>query len=320
MRTFLPGKRRAAMVTALLACTLAIADPAVTPAAPVGTSFTYQGQLRNSGVPVGGSCSFIFRLWDAPTSGSQQGATLTYDGAGGNPAPLAVAGGLFTTVPPLDFGNQFNGDGRWLDIQVKCGADPGYTSLGRQQLVGSPYAISTTSLQGRPISQTAPSSNDVLRWNGAAWSPSAGPLAVADFYALMPPDNAATVGAGGDVDFPQDGPGAGAGITRLSADQFRLAAIGTYQVQFQVSVDEAGQLVVALDSGSGATELGYTQVGRSTGSSQIVGLCLVTTTVVDTTLSIRNPAGNIPALTITPFAGQPFGLPVSAHLLITRVD
>lgn len=31
-------------------------------------------------------------------------------------------------------------------------------------------------------------------------------LDFADFYALMPPDNAATVAIGGDVDFPRDGP------------------------------------------------------------------------------------------------------------------
>ena len=33
-----------------------------------------------------------------------------------------------------------------------------------------------------------------------------GVLNYADFYALMPPDNAATVAPGTDVSFPQDGP------------------------------------------------------------------------------------------------------------------
>ena len=34
-------------------------------------------------------------------------------------------------------------------------------------------------------------------------------LAFADFFALMPPDNAATVAPGTDVSFPQDGPTSG---------------------------------------------------------------------------------------------------------------
>ncbi|MGE6593790.1 collagen-like protein, partial [Bacillus mycoides] len=35
-----------------------------------------------------------------------------------------------------------------------------------------------------------------------ATGPTGGVLDFADFYALMPPDNAATVAVGGDVDFP----------------------------------------------------------------------------------------------------------------------
>ena len=133
----------------------------------------------------------------------------------------------------------------------------------------------------------------------------------------MPGDNAATTAAGSAVQFPQDGPFNN--ITRLgpSPSQFRLPAIGTYQITFQVSVDEAGQLVVGLDPTTGATELAYTVVGRATGTSQITGTCLVTTTVVDSVLTIRNPVGNSTALTITPVAGGTH--PVSAHLVIVRL-
>ena len=42
--------------------------------------------------------------------------------------------------------------------------------------------------------------------------PAGGVLNYADFFALMPPDNAATVAPGTDVSFPQDGPNSGAGI------------------------------------------------------------------------------------------------------------
>ena len=147
---------------------------------------------------------------------------------------------------------------------------------------------------------------------GAAGS--SGILGFADFFALMPPDNSATVGIGTDVSFPQDGPSSGGAIARTSASVFNLAAIGTYQVVFQVSVDEAGQLTLTLNG----SDLAYTVIGRATGTSQIVGLSLVTTTAANSLLTVRNPAGNSTALTITPLAGGT--RPVSAHLLITRIQ
>lgn len=149
--------------------------------------------------------------------------------------------------------------------------------------------------------------------------PSGGIVDFADFYALMPGDNAATVGAGSSVDFPQDGPSSGTGlIARAGVDTFNLAAIGIYQVLFQVSVAEAGQLILTLDSGGGAVELPYTVVGRATGTSQIVGMALVQTSVVNSILTVSNPSGNPTALTITPSAGGTH--PVSAHLTILRIQ
>jgi hypothetical protein len=144
--------------------------------------------------------------------------------------------------------------------------------------------------------------------------PPGGGLAFADFFALMPPDNAATVAAGADVDFPQDGPNSGTDIVRVTADSFSLNEIGTYQVLFQVSVDEPGQLILTLNG----ADLAYTVVGRATGTSQIVGMALVQTTVANSILTVRNPAGNPTALTITPIAGGT--RPVSAHLVITRLN
>jgi hypothetical protein len=136
----------------------------------------------------------------------------------------------------------------------------------------------------------------------------------ADFYALMPNDNAATVAVATDVSFPQNGPALPTtSITRLSDTSFQLGAIGTYEVEFQVSVTEAGQLDLTING----AELAYTVVGRATGTSQIVEMALVQTTDVDSTLTVRNPAGNSTALTITPLAGG--ASPVSAHLVILRL-
>jgi hypothetical protein len=80
----------------------------------------------------------------------------------------------------------------------------------------------------------------------------------------MPPKNAATVAVGGAVEFPQDGPHNG-GIVRSGSSTFLLPKVGTYRVAFSVSVTEAGQLVLALNSGVAMEELPYTAYGRADG-------------------------------------------------------
>jgi len=132
----------------------------------------------------------------------------------------------------------------------------------------------------------------------------------------MPPDNAATVAAGAPVEFPRNGPALGA-ITRLTAGEFLLSSVGTYSIDFSVSVNEPGQLVIALDSGGVTTELPYTAYGRATGTSQISGDALLTTTVANSTIELRNPKGNTPALTITPLAGGT--QPAAASIVIQRL-
>ncbi|WP_240517713.1 collagen-like protein [Bacillus pseudomycoides] len=180
--------------------------------------------------------------------------------------------------------------------------------------IGPPGSTGATGPSGGPPGPTgppgAPGSTGPTGATGAV-------LDFADFYALMPPDNAATVAIGGDVDFPRDGPSSGGGIARTGADTFNLSAIGIYQVLFQVSVKEAGQLVLTLNSGAGAVELTHTVVGRATGTSQIVGVALVQTSVINSILTVRNPASESTALTITPLAGGTES--VSAHLVITRL-
>jgi hypothetical protein len=144
-----------------------------------------------------------------------------------------------------------------------------------------------------------------------------GIFAISDFFALMPFDNAAPVAAGAAVMFPENGAATGA-VTRLSPSSFMLPAVGTYLVEFQVSVTEAGQLMLRLNGGLIANSV----VGRATGTDQIVGISLVTTTAPNSVLEVINPPGNSPALTITPFAGStPFPAnPVSAHLVIIRIQ
>ncbi|OMF47238.1 hypothetical protein BK135_10790 [Paenibacillus peoriae] len=191
-------------------------------------------------------------------------------------------------------------------------------ALGPQGLAGIAGAIGAAGLAG-PAGPAGPAgaagaagATGPAGATGAA-GPAGGVLGFADFFALMPPDNAATVAPDTDVSFPQDGPISGTAITRINASSFNLATIGTYQVLFQVGVNEPGQLILTLNG----ADLAYTVVGRATGTSQIVGMALVQTTVINSVLTVRNPAGNAAALTITPLAGGT--RPVSAHLVITQV-
>ena len=62
---------------------------------------------------------------------------------------------------------------------------------------------------------------------------------------------------------------------------------------------EAGQLQLTLNSSPIAT----TVIGRTTGTSNIIGMAFVETSSVNSTLTVRNPEDNSTALTITPSAG-----------------
>ena len=122
------------------------------------------------------------------------------------------------------------------------------------------------------------------------------------------------------MQFTENGLTSGSGIVRFGPSAFILPDVGTYEVFWQVSVTEAGQLQLWL----GATVLAYTTVGRATGSNQIVGDTLVRTTSPGQVLSVRNPNGNASALTITaaPVTGAGSSTlrdPFSGVLLITRI-
>src|SRR5581483_11520541 len=136
---------------------------------PVGTSFTYQGELKQSGAPVNGTCDIQFSLFDALTGGTQIGSTQTIGG-------VSVANGLFTVG--LEFGpGAFNGDARWLQIAPACPPGSGFTTLTpRQALTPSPYAIFAPNipLAGSGTATTAARSDHDhfgQSWIGASSSP-----------------------------------------------------------------------------------------------------------------------------------------------------
>src|SRR4051794_31524075 len=74
------------------------------------TAFTYQGRLNDSGAPAQGNFDLAFSLYDSATNGTQQGNAVTN-------MTTAVNNGFFSVR--LDFGNQFPGADRWLEIAVR---------------------------------------------------------------------------------------------------------------------------------------------------------------------------------------------------------
>jgi hypothetical protein len=109
-------------------------------AAPLGSDFTYQGQLTDGGSPASGHYDLQFALF-ASASGGSAVDTITL-------ANQSVSGGLITAS--LDFTDApYNGQGLWVEVNVRATGSPGYTTLSpRQAISATPYAL--YALSGNP--------------------------------------------------------------------------------------------------------------------------------------------------------------------------
>jgi formylglycine-generating enzyme required for sulfatase activity len=104
-----------------------------------GTAFTYQGRLLDNGQPATGLYNLSFRLYDDAVSGAPQGDKFS--------STTAVSNGLFTVA--LDFGDQFSGRDRWLEISVRTNGSGAFTTLtSRQQITATPYAVTAGAVTG----------------------------------------------------------------------------------------------------------------------------------------------------------------------------
>jgi len=120
------------MLKAILASTLLLVGGLALVSAQ-GSAFTYQGRLNDGSNPANGNYEILFRPFGVFTGGSQ----LTIP----NVRFVAVTNGLFTTT--MDFGPSiFDGNPRYLQLEVRTNGATGYTILGpRQTLAPAPYSI-----------------------------------------------------------------------------------------------------------------------------------------------------------------------------------
>ncbi len=135
-----------------------------------GTAFTYQGRLNTGTNPANGIYDATFALFSVASGAGQVGTTQTN-------LATAVSNGFFAVT--LDFGANFPGAGRWLEINVRTNGGGAFTTLSpRQKLTPTPYAITASNLTGNlpatqlsgtlPATQLGGTYNSVLTFNNAA--------------------------------------------------------------------------------------------------------------------------------------------------------
>ena len=140
-----------------------------------------------------------------------------------------------------------------------------------------------------------------------------------------------SVASGSALNFPRASAPAVGGIvinnpgpTQANNSEFILPSVGTYRVTWHISVDEPAQLSLWINTGPapagglfselGAASGAPANVGRSIGSSQLVGDVIFRNTVANSAIQIRNYASQS-AVSVTP---QPGGTRAQAVSLIIQ--
>ena len=97
--------------------------------------FTYQGRLNDGGVPANGVYDFRFSIYN----GAETNATSTLSFT--EVDNVATSNGLFTAQIPAPIW-VFNGEGRWLAIEVRTNATGEFTMLHPwTEITPTPYAV-----------------------------------------------------------------------------------------------------------------------------------------------------------------------------------
>jgi hypothetical protein len=124
---------------------LLLAFSSVAMAAPLGSAYTYQGELRVSGQPANGAHDFEVALFNESSGGSPLDTQVVDD--------LSVTQGLFAltldyTSVPFASATQY-----YLELRVRDGASSGaYTTLlPRQPILATPYALHANTVDGTAV-------------------------------------------------------------------------------------------------------------------------------------------------------------------------
>ncbi|HEX6123797.1 MAG TPA: tail fiber domain-containing protein [Pyrinomonadaceae bacterium] len=111
------------------------------------TEFSYQGNLNSAGQPATGSYDFEFLLFDSLTGGSQVGSTAAINN-------VLVTNGVFSVK--LNFGDQFPGANRYLEIRMRPTGQSGMTILSPRQLLNStPYSVKSLNAMTSAVATNA---------------------------------------------------------------------------------------------------------------------------------------------------------------------
>lgn len=135
-------------------------------AAPVGSAFSYQGELIDNGTPANGLYDFFITAKENATNPSPDLANLQFN-------DIQITNGLFT-IPLVDLGDSsFTGDDLWLAVGIRQAASvigsTSFTFMDTWQRVNAvPYAV-----QAEFLAPNGANNGDVLQFNGSDWVPSA---------------------------------------------------------------------------------------------------------------------------------------------------
>lgn len=295
-------------------------------AQPVGTAFTYQGDLRANGVAVNAPHDFRFRLYDAPTNGQQLGPTVDV-------AAVAVSEGQFTAL--LDFGpGQFAGDAQWLEVAVRPAGTGSYETLApRTPITATPYALGAVAALANAVTGTSVVDGSIAGTDLAAGTIGAreiDPAAVqARIGASCPPGQSIrAVAATGDVtcqvdtdtDTGVDSVVSGGGVTgTINGRTLQLGSDATVQRRSAPTPLDcpAGQYLRSV-AADGTPSCASDQVGTFSGwgLSGNAGTSPATNflgTTDATPLVLRT--GNAPSLRLEPSAATFNGAPATANVI-----
>ena len=229
----------------------------------LGNAFTYQGQLKDGFAPANGSYDLTFSLFGVSSGGSAVGGPVTNSATG-------VTNGLFTVA--LDFGANFPGADRWLEIAVRTNGAGAFSTLTpRQSITAAPYAITAGNLTGT-VSATGLSGtySSAITFNNAANSFSGNGTGLTDV-------NAATLGGLSSSNFWKttgnagSSPTNGAFLGTTDNQPLEIKVNGTPALRLEPTPNDADHSnIVNVVAGSRGNFVGAGVVGATIGGGGAV--------------------------------------------------